>query len=180
MPDPEINGPVQLTIKAAPETLYNHLLDFRNHVAWNHQLVEVTQTTPGPIQVGTIFIALERAPASLPKWLDPIMMGLLRLLGKAPQSRAEITQLVPNERIEWLAQSPIEGQPDMQVKWLLTFSPIGEATQISQHFQMFPHGFMAKMMTNDSLKRKIADGCEENLVKLKALMENRLERTADG
>ena len=60
----ETIGPVQVTIHAPPETLYNHLVDFRNHVAWNHQLVDIKQTTPGAIQVGTVFEAREQAPAS--------------------------------------------------------------------------------------------------------------------
>lgn len=165
-------GPVEIIINTSPETLYNHLLDFRNHVAWNHQLLEVTKTTPGPIAVGTIFEAKEQAPDSFPKWLVPIMMSVLRLLGNLPESRAEITQLVPNEQIEWLAQSPIEGQPDMQMKWQLTFTPQDDGTQISQKFQLFPHSLMARIMTNDKLIKQVLAGCKENLGKLKKLIEN--------
>ena len=171
MPNLENDTSIQIIINASPETLYNHLIDFRNHVAWNHQLVEITQATPGPIQVGTVFEALERAPASVPNWLEPILMGLLRLLGSVPQSRAEITRLVPNEQIEWTAQAPIDGQSDMQMKWQLTFTSQGEATQISQQFQMFPHSFMARVMTTPKMKRQIAAGCKENLAKLKSLIE---------
>jgi hypothetical protein len=29
--------PIQIIINASPETLYNHLVDFRNHVAWNRR-----------------------------------------------------------------------------------------------------------------------------------------------
>jgi uncharacterized protein YndB with AHSA1/START domain len=165
-------GPIQIIINASPETLYNYLVDFRNHVAWNHQLVEITQTTPDPIQVGTIFEAVEQVPASVPNWLEPIIMFLLRILASNPESRAEITHLVPNEQIEWMAQSPIKGKPDMQVKWQLTFTAQGEATQVSQQFQMFPHGKIARMMTNDKLKKQIAAGCKENLGKLNKLIEN--------
>ena len=54
MPNTERNDPIQIAINASPGTLHNHLVDLRNHVAWNHQLVEITQTTPDPTQVGTI------------------------------------------------------------------------------------------------------------------------------
>lgn len=164
--------PVRVVIQASPAALYSHLVDFRNHVAWNHQLVDVAQTTPSPIQVGTVFEALEQPPAGFPSWLEPLFMGLLRLLGSVPRSRAEITRLISNERIEWLAQSPVAGKADMQVKWQLTFTPQGEATEVSQQFQMYPHSLMARIMTTKSLKRKIAAGCKENLGKLKWLMEN--------
>ena len=172
MSNTEGHDPIRIIINASPETLYNHLVDFRNHVAWNHQLVEITQTTPDPIQVGTVFEAVEQIPASVPRWLEPVIMFFLRLLASNPESRAEITHLVPNEQIEWMAQSPIDGKPDMQVKWQLTFTPKGEATQVSQQFQMFPHSLMARMMTNDTLKKQIAAGCKENLGKLKELIEN--------
>ena len=58
LPDTESHDPIQIIINVPPETIYNHLVDFGNHVAWNHQLVE-------------------------------------------------ITHLVPNEQIEWMAQSPL-------------------------------------------------------------------------
>ena len=163
---------VQIIINASPDTLYRHLVDFRNHIAWNHSLVEVKQTTPDPIQVGTVFEAKEQAPTNFPALLKPIVMFLLRIFVGRPESRAEITQLEPNRTIGWLAQSPIEGKPDMQMKWQLTFAPHEDGTQITQQFEMFPQSRLTRTFTNDNLKRQVAEGCLENLGKFKTLVED--------
>lgn len=50
-----IQGETELVIKVPSTALYAYLLDFPRHPEWVANLSKVSQMTPGPIGVGTIF-----------------------------------------------------------------------------------------------------------------------------
>jgi len=61
------------TIAAAPEEVWDYLVDFRNAGQWMPGIDDMSQTTPGPVEVGTnlTFDARGKQRASQVSDLDP-------------------------------------------------------------------------------------------------------------
>ena len=59
---PEYKGQSTITIQAPIDRVYAYLADFRRHPEWAKNLSKVTQVTPGPIAVGTVFKTQEGEP----------------------------------------------------------------------------------------------------------------------
>ena len=59
---PDYQGQSAITIQAPIDRVYAYLADFRRHPEWAKNLSKVTQVTPGPIAVGTVFKTQEGEP----------------------------------------------------------------------------------------------------------------------
>ena len=105
---PDYQGQSIITIQAPIDRVYAYLADFRRHPEWAKNLSKVTQVTPGPIAVGTVFKTQEGVPpvrvGQKMKMTISFMQGLLG--GAKPYSEATITALESPGRIAWQAGIP--------------------------------------------------------------------------
>ena len=47
----------QITVNAPPSVVYSYLIDFPRHSEWASNPLSITQTSPGPVEVGTTFVS---------------------------------------------------------------------------------------------------------------------------
>jgi len=171
-----IQGETELVIGVPSAALYAYLLDFPRHSEWVSNISRVSQVTPGPIGVGTIFRTQE-GPPPVPLLTKVRMMrhfiaGLLS--GAKPYSRAEITALEPGQRIAWRAGVPRgEGYFNL-AEWEFILQPQGEATRLVQRFCYKPQEAGAARMVGAAGVAGITRACAVNLARLKTVAEQNL------
>ena len=177
-----IQGETALVITVPSAALYAYLLDFPRHPEWVSNLSNVSQITPGPIGVGTIFRSQE-GPPPVPLLTKVRMMrhfvaGLLR--GAKPYSQAEITALEPGQRIAWRAGVPRgEGYFNL-AEWEFLLQPQGEATKLIQRFCYRPQTPGAARMIGTAGVDGITRACALNLARLKSVAEQNLAQPASA
>ena len=175
-----IQGETELVIKVPSTALYAYLLEFPRHSEWASNLSKVSQVTPGPIRVGTIFRTQE-GPPPVPLLAKVRMMrhfigGLLR--GAKPYSQAEITALDSGQRIAWRAGVPREEGYFNLAEWEFILQPQGEATKLIQRFRYRPQTPGAARMIGTAGVDGITRACAVNLARLKTVAEQKLAQTA--
>src|SRR5262245_57031010 len=168
-----IEGETEQVITVPSAALYSYLLDFTRHPEWASNLSRVSQVTPGPIAVGTIFRTQE-GPPPVPVLTRLRMMrhfvgGLLS--GAKPYSQAEITALVPGQRIAWRAGIPRGAGYFNLAEWEFILQPQGEATRLTQRFCYNPQAPGAARMVGVAGADGIPQACAINLAHLKAAAE---------
>ncbi|MCH7786641.1 MAG: SRPBCC family protein [Chloroflexi bacterium] len=47
----------QITVNAPPSVVYSYLIDFPRHVEWASSSLSITQTSSGPVEVGSTFVS---------------------------------------------------------------------------------------------------------------------------
>jgi len=171
-----IQGETEQVINVPSAALYAYLLEFTRHPEWVSNLSRVSQVTPGPIVVGTIFRAQE-GPPPLPLLTRLRMMrhfvgGLLS--GAKPYSQAEITALEPGRRIAWRAGIPRGSGYFNLAEWEFILQPRGEATRLIQRFCYKPQAPGAARMIATAGPDGIRSACAINLARLKSVAEQRL------
>jgi hypothetical protein len=177
-----IQGETEQVINVPSTRLYTYLLDFPRHPEWASNLSKVTQVTPGPIGVGTIFRAQEGPPPgpllTRLRMMRHFIGGLLR--GAKPYSRAEITALEPGRRIAWRAGVPRgEGYFNL-AEWEFRLQPQGEATRLIQRFCYKPQTPGAARMIGTAGAEGIRRACAINLARLKTVAEQNLAQVASA
>jgi hypothetical protein len=177
-----IQGETEQVINVPSAALYTYLLDFTRHPEWVSNISRVSQVTPGPIAVGTIFRTQE-GPPPVPLLTRVRMMrhfvgGLLS--GAKPYSQAEITALDPGQRIAWRAGVPLgEGYFNL-AEWEFILQPQGEATRLIQRFCYKPQAPGAARMVGAAGADGITRACAVNLAHLKTIAEQNLAQPASA
>jgi uncharacterized membrane protein len=175
-----IQGEAEQVITVPSAALYAYLLDFTRHPEWASNLSKVSQVTPGPLGVGTIFRTQE-GPPPVPLLTKMRMMrhfvgGLLR--GAKPYSQAEITGLEPGRRIAWRAGIPRgEGYFNL-AEWEFILQAQGEVTRLTQRFCYRPQTAGAVRMIATAGAEGISQACAVNLTRLKTVAEQHLSQHA--
>jgi uncharacterized membrane protein len=177
-----IQGETEQVINVPSATLYTYLLDFTRHPEWASNLSRVSQVTPGPIGVGTIFRTQE-GPPPVPllarlRMMRHFVAGLLS--GARPYSQAEITALEPGQRIAWRAGIPRgEGYFNL-AEWQFILQPQAEATRLIQRFCYKPQAPAAARMIGTAGSDGITRACAVNLARLKTVAERHLAQPASA
>lgn len=175
-----IQGENEQVVNVPSAVLYSYLLDFPRHPEWASNLAKVSQVTPGPIGVGTVFRTQEGPPPgpllTRLRMMRHFVSGLLH--GAKPYSRAEITALEPGQRIAWWAGVPRgEGYFNL-AEWEFILQPQGEATRLIQRFCYRPQTPGAARMIGTAGVEGITGACAINLAHLKMVAEQSLAQPA--
>lgn len=161
-------------IQAPITAVYEYVSDFPRHVEWNHQPMEITKLTDGPVGVGSIFRTIEQTPRDM-SWLMRKIFPLLgKLMGVADYTEAEITALDPERRVAWKAQAPLKkGGFLAKTQWEIDLESQGSATKVAQrvHFHFFNK--MSERMNVETMAAQTGDEMEHNLARLKEIVEAR-------
>lgn len=169
----EIRGEASIVIKQPAQVIYHYLVDFTRHPEWVANLAKVTQMTPGPIGVGTVFVTQESAPpVPLLRKLNMMrhfMAGVLS--GVQPNSEAEITALEPGARIAWRAGLRKGDGWFNRAEWEITLQPQPQSTRLIQRFCYLPQTATAARMVAAAGDGGLEHACTVSLQRLKQLME---------
>jgi uncharacterized membrane protein len=170
---PEYKGQSIITIQAPIDRVYAYLADFRRHPEWAKNLKKVTQVTPGPIAVGTVFKTQEGVPpvrmGQQVKMMVPFMLGVLG--GAKPYSEATITALESPGRIAWQAGIPKGAGYFNFAEWEFVLEAQGDATQLTQHFHWKPQTPTAVRMVGAAGVKGLENAVAVNLTRLKRRLE---------
>ena len=175
---PDVRHEHSVTIEAPAGEIYDYLSDFRRHTEWNYQPQKITKVTEGPVGVGTVFHTEEKYPQDLSWFFTRVLMPIFtRVLGSKDYTAAEITAMEPGQRLAWTAWQPIRGgKRALEVHWEIELEPQNGATRVTQRSHWVPKH---KMSDPSMLEDSIAEGVEEGLNRLKALLERR-QRSGNG
>ena len=170
---PEYKGQSTITIEVPIDRVYAYLADFRRHPEWAMNLSKVTQVTPGPVAVGTVFKAQEGAPpvqmGQKVKMMVSVTLGILG--GAKPYSEAKITALESPDRIAWQAGMPKGAGFFNFAEWEFVLSTQGNATQLTQRFHWKPQTPTAERMVAAAGAKGLEDAVAVNLTRLKHRLE---------
>lgn len=122
---------ISFSTSATPEAVYEYVADLRRHGDWAGTLGSVTQTSDGPVAVGTTYRAEER----------------MRPGGKAGDvSFSEITGLERPRRIAWKARTePTSGPMAMRSEWEFLIEPDGVGSRVTQCMRFDPPNVMSRV-----------------------------------
>lgn len=168
-----IEGEVEEFIDVAPDVLFGYLLNFPRHPEWVLNLSKVSQVSPGPIGVGTVFEAQEGVPPvgrlTKVRMMRHFIVGLLG--GAKPYSRAEITAVEHGRRIAWYAGIPLGDGYFNRSEWEFMLTAAGHGTQLMQRFSYQPQTPRAARMIGAAGVDGITSACAVNLAHLKLVAE---------
>jgi uncharacterized membrane protein len=174
----EFKGQSSVTIQAPVEKVYTYLADFRRHPEWAQNLSKVTQTSSGPIGIGTTFKTEEGPPpvalGQKLKMMLHFMSGVLS--GAKTYSEAKITALEPNRRIAWQAGVPKGDGYLSFAEWEFSLEPQGNATHLTQHFRYAPPDPRGQRMIGAAG----VEGLERAVGVSLAQLKRRLEQPSNG
>jgi len=160
-------------IQAPIDRIYAYLADFRKHPEWAKNLSRVTQMTPGPISVGTVFKTQEGAPPlsflQQLRMMVPFMLGILG--GAKPYSEAKITELEPPKRIAWQAGIPKGDGFFNFAEWEFVLEAQGGATCLTQRFHWKPQTPTAERMVSVAGVKGLESAVALSLAQLKRQVE---------
>jgi uncharacterized membrane protein len=166
-------GQAAIEIQAPAQAVYDYLADFRRHPEWAQNLSAVTQTTPGPIGVGTTFRTAEGPPPVALRSKLVMMVHFMRgvLDGAKTYSEARITALEPGRRIAWQAGVP-KGESFFNfAEWEFVLEPRGAATRVTQRFHWKPQHPAAERMVGAAGPRGLEQAVGVSLAALKRRLE---------
>jgi uncharacterized protein YndB with AHSA1/START domain len=170
---PDYQGQSAITIQAPIDRVYAYLADFRKHPEWAKNLSKVTQVTPGPIAVGTVFKTQEGVPpvrvGQQVKMMVPFMLGVFG--GAKPYSEATITALQPPGRIAWQAGIPKGAGYFNFAEWEFVLEAQGNATHLTQRFHWKPQTPTAERMVGAAGVKGLENAVTVNLTRLKRWLE---------
>lgn len=123
---------VSFATRASPGAVYDYLSDLRRHGEWAGTLGTVTQTTDGPIAVGTTYRTQEG----------------MRPGGKTGDvTFAEITALEPPRRITWNARTEAaKGPMAMRSRWEFIVDSARDGSQVTQRMRFDPPSPFGRIM----------------------------------
>jgi uncharacterized protein YndB with AHSA1/START domain len=169
----EISGETSIVIRAAPQAVYDYLVDFTRHPEWVANLAKVTKVSPGAIGVGSIFHTQEGAPpVPFLRKLNMMRYFIAGLLaGTKPYSEAEITALDAGKRIAWRAGLR-KGQGWFNwAEWEFCLQPQAQGTKLTQRFRYLPQTSTAARMIGAAGEGGIERACAVSLQNLKKILE---------
>jgi uncharacterized membrane protein len=170
-----IRGERSVEIQRPLGSVYQYVADFHRHHEWNHELVEVTAMTDGPIRVGTKLRARERAPGSVSLLMKLLFPILARWMGIAEHTEAEVVELEPGKRLAWNAFQPLRnGEIGVRSEWIVEFEEQNGATKVTQRYHFIPLNHRVQRMMKDERKaaRMIGEEVALNLGHLRQILED--------
>lgn len=120
--------------------------DLRNGPKWQSQLVEVQQTSSGPIGVGTTYKTTGE------------------LMGRRLEGNAEVTDYQPDSMFGF----KMDAGP-VQVRAIINLKPAGTGTRLSLKGEGNPGGVFK--LAEGALAKQIKSQMEANLARLKSVLE---------
>ena len=169
----EYKGQSAITIQVPIDAVYAYLADFSRHPEWAKNLSKVTQVTPGPIAVGTVFKTQEGVPpvrmGQKVKMMVPFMLGVFG--GAKPYSEATITALESPDRIAWQAGIPKDAGFFNFAEWEFLLEAQGHATHLTQRFNWKPQNPTAERMVGAAGEKGLESAVAVNLTQLKRRLE---------
>ena len=139
-----------IVINRPVEEVFAFVMDANKWPLWNEELVQVEQSSEGPVGVGTTY------------------RGIADFMGRMAW-RAQITEYRPREKV---SQTMSVGPVQIEGSWL--FEPVEGGTRFTMRTQGETGGLSAMLgpVIESALKRRL----EANLAQLKAMIEGE-ERT---
>jgi len=139
-----------IVINRPVEEVFAFVMDANKWPLWNEELVQVEQSSEGPVGVGTTY------------------RGIADFMGRMAW-RAQITEYQPREKV---SQRMSVGPVQIEGSWL--FEPVEGGTSFTMRTQGETGGLSAMLgpVIESALKRRL----EANLAQLKAMIEGE-ERT---
>lgn len=169
----EFKGQTSITIQAPVEKVYAYLADFRRHPEWVKNVSKVTQTTSGPIEVGTTF-KTEEGPPPVPlgmrlRMMAHFMSGVFS--GAKTYSEARITALEANRRIAWQGGVPKGDRYMSFAEWEFILDSQNGATHLTQRFRYAPPDPTGQRMIGVAGAQGLERACAVSLAQLKRRLE---------
>jgi uncharacterized protein YndB with AHSA1/START domain len=128
------------------DEVFARLTDVQNWPQWNPRLLQVEQTSDGPMGVGTTFRGLSEGPSGTAEWTS------------------EVTEYEPNQK---MAQKMEAGPALIESSWI--FVPAEAGTKLSIVTEAETGGLLK--LAGPLLDRQMKKQAEENLARLKAMLE---------
>lgn len=104
-----VNVEASTVINRPVEAVFAFVADLENHPTWETNFVEVKRVSPEPLGVGTVYQCVLRVP------------------GQRVNSRIEITEFMPNQRISFRGDRPASAKPVGSI----TFESLGNGTKVT-------------------------------------------------
>lgn len=104
-----VNVEASTVINRPVEAVFAFVADLENHPTWETNFVEVKRVSPEPLGVGTVYQCVLRVP------------------GQRVNSRIEITEFTPNQRISFRGDRPASAKPVGSI----TFESLGNGTKVT-------------------------------------------------
>lgn len=176
----EIKGEQSIEVEAPPDDVFEYVVDFTRHTEWNHQILEVIKDSEGPTGVGTKFRARERPPSKLPLPMKLMFPLMIRMVGIAEYTEAEVTAWEPGRKVAWKASAPLrDGGLWMRSNWQIDLAAENGSTRVTQRWECIPeHDRAKKGMSPDKATKMVAEEVADNISNLKRILEARPATTA--
>jgi hypothetical protein len=173
----DYEGQAIVTIQAPIDRVYTYLADFRRHPEWVKNLSKVTQVTPGPIAVGTVFKTQEGPPPVRAGQKLKMMLSFVQgiLSGAKPYSEATITAMEAPGRIAWQAGIPKGDGFFNFAEWEFVLEEQDNNTLLTQCFHWKPQNATAERMVSAAGVEGLEEAVSVNLTQLKHRLEESSE-----
>jgi uncharacterized protein YndB with AHSA1/START domain len=137
-----------IVIRRPVEEVFAYVSDPKHAPEWQSALLEVRQTTAGPLGVGTQFI------------------GVRKFLGRKIESSAEIVAYEPETSVTYKSDAG-----PMPMTWWYRFEPVSEGVSVTCEMEMRPGALfgLAEPIIAGGVKRELVASFGD----LKDLLENR-------
>ena len=140
------------TIHRSIEEVFAYMTDLRNAPEWQSGLLEMRQTTEGPVSTGAKYV------------------GVRRFLGRKLESSIEIVEYEPNTKLSW---KTISSPTPFVSSWL--FETTAEGTKVIWNLEV-EVGFFG--LADPLVAAAIRRDAEAGFGTLKDLLENEVVSTA--
>jgi hypothetical protein len=176
----EIRGQRNVVIQKPINEVFEYISDFSRHNEWNHQILEISVLSDGPLGVGTKLQAREQAPRGWSFFMKLLLPIMSRLMKMRNYTEAEIVEWDPPNRLAWKASLSFRnGDVAVRSEWVIELESQNGSTKLTQRYQYTPIHEQSKKMMSDVPKTlaiidKEIDG---NLAQVKEILE---ERAADA
>ena len=136
----------RITINAPAGKVFDYVSDFPRHGEWAGHGLQVTQTSPGPLAVGTKFSTVAK------------QFGTQR-------EESDVTELTPGKTFAWESTGALG-----RVRHWFTTAEADGSTELAKGAEFVKPSFLAKL-TSWRLSRDVPRNLGNDLAKIKALVE---------
>ena len=135
----------EIMIDAPPEEVFTYIADLGRHPEWAQHKIEIKQTSPGEVRVGSTFTSGH--------------------IGKAPRDTVIVEDIAPNDRFVLVADGP-EGRD----RWSFNVYPERSGTRLVKGFENLSLPFWMMPM-RPLLPRMAAGTLDKDLRRIKERLE---------
>ena len=138
----------ETVINAAPQQVFDYVSDLRKHPEWAQHGLEVTQTSPGPIQAGATFSSVAHQ------------------FGTQRETQV-VTEYAPDTRFAFEATGSLG-----IARHIFALTPDGAVTRVTKSMQLIKPSLMARVMgpmISSQQRKALAVDLERIKAKLEAV-----------